>query len=270
LLGPALGGYFVLKYGFAPVYFANALSYLPLILAVLSVPRRPKGTAEQEELRRGSMSAGIAYVRADSPTRAMVLLVASSTLFISPFIVILMPIYAQKTLALDPSYGGRLMAMTGIGSLIGALGVLAIPKGHRATALKCGAVAVVCGMIGMSMARSFTGAVSALIPMLVGLSTCFSVANIVTQERAPDELRGRISAVFSLSFFGLIPFSGLLVSTLVDVFGMRVMMCCGAIGYGLAALLLLFGRHALSSAPLTSAESITGTPRAATEAATQA
>jgi MFS family permease len=150
--------------------------------------------------------------------------------------------------------------MTGIGSLIGALGVLAIPKGRRATALKFGAAAVTAGMIGLGTARSFTWAVCALIPMLVGLSTCFSVANIVTQERAPDELRGRISAVFSLSFFGLIPFSGLLIATLVDVFGMRVMMCSGAVGYGIAALVLLFGRRALSSAPLTPAEAVADLP----------
>jgi MFS family permease len=202
-------------------------------------------------MRRGSMKAGIDYAKADRPTRTMILLVASSTCFISPFVVILMPIYAQRTLGLDAEHGGWLMACTGIGSVIGAMGVLGVPKGHRATALKCGATVVVCGMIGLALAQKFVWAVISLIPMLIGLSTCFSVANIVVQERAPNELRGRVSAVFSLSFFGLIPFSGLLVSFLADVIGVRSIIWAGALGYGCAAMLLLFGKHVFASAPPT-------------------
>lgn len=261
LVGPALGGLLAGKLGIATLYFINAATFLPLGLAVLSVPRRIAGTAAEEEARRGSMGAGIAYVRADEPTRAMVLLIIASTLFISPFIVIMMPIYARVTLGLAEDRMGLLMAVSGIGSLIGSLSVLSIPHGRRALALKCGAVLVVAGMTGLGLAPSFGYAVSALIPMLVGLSTCFSVANIVIQERAPDEIRGRVSAVAALSFFGLLPFSGLLLSWFIDHLGMRTSMVCGAAGYGLGAGFLLFGRHQLAAAPKTTeAEAVVQDP----------
>jgi MFS family permease len=249
LIGPAVGGYLVAALGVASAYFVNAVSFVPLAAAVFSIPRRPAGTAAEEELRRGSIGAGIAYVRADPPTRAMVLLIAAATVFISPFVVIMMPIYARITLGLGPDGMGLLMAVSGIGSLVGSIGVLSIPHGRRALALKCGAAVVSAGMCGLAAAPSFRWAVAALIPMLVGLSTCFSVANIVIQERAPNELRGRVSAVAALSFFGLIPFSGILLSLLIDHLGMRTTMFGSAIGYALAAGLLLFGRHQLAAAP---------------------
>jgi MFS family permease len=249
LVGPALGGALVEVFGFAMVYLINALSYVPLIAAVLTVPRRPIETAEEKALRSGSMRAGFDYVRADEPTRAMVFLIVAATLFISPFIVVLMPIYAHNTLGLEPKYGGILMGVTGIGSLIGSIGVLAIPNGRRAAALKAGATGVVLGMIALGTATSFMWAVCALIPLLMGLSTCFAVTNIAIQQRAPDELRGRISAVVALAFFGIIPFSGLLVSALADWIGVRTMMLAGAACYGCAAMWLLWGRTTITSAP---------------------
>ncbi len=247
LVGPAVGGFLVSTLGVAAAYFANAFSFLALGGALLTIPRRPAGTAAEEEKRRGKISEGFKYVRADAPTLAMVLMIAAATVFASPFVVITMPVYARVTLGLGPDQMGLLIACTGIGSLIGSLGVLSVPRGSRAFAIKCGAALVVAGMSGLAGAKSFGFAVAALIPMLIGLSTCFSLANIVIQERAPNELRGRISAVAALSFFGLLPFSGLLISWLIDVIGMRTTLFTSGLGFGMAAAALLAGRRELAS-----------------------
>ena len=45
--------------------------------------------------------------------------------------------------------------------------------------------------------------------LAIGFSMNFGLANTIVQERAPSPLRGRISAVFGLSFFGLMPIAGL-------------------------------------------------------------
>src|SRR5437870_1611663 len=51
VLGPTVGGYLVKWLGTASAFFANALSFVALIIAILSLPPRPKGTAEEEEKR---------------------------------------------------------------------------------------------------------------------------------------------------------------------------------------------------------------------------
>jgi MFS family permease len=160
-----------------------------------------------------------------------------------------MPIYSRITLGLGPDRMGMLLALSGIGSLIGSIGLLSIPHGRRALALKLATGTVVVALIGMSRAPSFGFAVPAIITLTVGLSTCFGISNIVIQERAKNELRGRISAVTGLSFFGILPFSGLLISWLTDLIGMRSILLAGAIGFGISSALLLAGRRQLASAP---------------------
>ena len=52
-------------------------------------------------------------------------------------------------------------------------------------------------------------------------------------------MRGRVSAVMGLSFFGLMPIAGLGVTSLADAIGMRTALAISAIGYGAAALFIL-------------------------------
>jgi len=71
------------------------------------------------------------------------------------------------------------------------------------------------------------------------LSTLFGLSNTIVQERAPSHLRGRVSAVMGLSFFGLMPVAGLGVTSLADAIGMRTALAASSIGYGVVALFIL-------------------------------
>ena len=249
LIGPALGGWVVGRLGVQTAYFLNALTFLALIAAILTISARRRGSAEEEEKRRGPIGEGFRFVESDGPTRAMVLLMAASTIFISPFLMILMPLYSRFALGLDAAGMGALMAVSGIGAFIGSLGLLSIPKGRRAAVLKCAAAMAVLGVCGMAAAQTFSGAAASLIAITLGMSTSYGTANIVIQERAPDPIRGRVSALASLAFFGILPFSGIAMSALADLLSLRGALWCGAAGFAVVAIVLLAGRNRLASAP---------------------
>jgi hypothetical protein len=59
------------------------------------------------------------------------------------------------------------------------------------------------------------------------------------QERAPDYLRGRVSAVFMLSFVGIMPVAGLGVTSLSDLIGMPTALVIAAVTYGAITLFVL-------------------------------
>jgi MFS family permease len=73
----------------------------------------------------------------------------------------------------------------------------------------------------------------------LGLAMNFGLANTIVQERAPDYLRGRVSAVFMLSFVGLMPVAGLGITGLSDLIGMRTALAIAAACYGVIALTVL-------------------------------
>ena len=59
LIGPSLAGLFVGWWGAASAFFTNALSFVALIAALISLPKRPLGTPEEEKQRRSGILGGI-------------------------------------------------------------------------------------------------------------------------------------------------------------------------------------------------------------------
>src|SRR5438128_8252141 len=72
VIGPAIGGYLVSAFGMASAFFANAISFVALIIAILSLPARRRGTAEEEEKRMSGIKEGFRYVASDKPSLAMI------------------------------------------------------------------------------------------------------------------------------------------------------------------------------------------------------
>src|SRR2546429_5753635 len=123
------------------------------------------------------------------------------------------------------------------------------------------AAAVTCAVLGLSRAPSFYFATALLIVNSLGLATNFGLANTIVQERAPDYLRGRVSAVFMLSFVGLMPVAGLGITGLSDLIGMRTALAIAAVCYAAIALTVLARLRRKVAEP-----AVTETPSAETPA----
>jgi MFS family permease len=255
LIGPALAGYVIGRWGPASAFFANALSFLALMAALFTIRPRPEGTADEEEERRSGMRKGFAYVRSDKPTLAMIALMASTTVFVFPVMVVMLPLYAKNVLELGPEKMGLLMGISGIGSLTGSIGLLGVRRENR-PALMLGAVGVIAlALASLSMAHQFAVAAGSLILLSLGVSTLIGLSNTVVQERAPALLRGRVSAIAGLSFFGLMPFAGLGITSVADWLGIRTALLLAAIAYLTTAGSVLAGqrRRICEAAPFVAA-----------------
>src|SRR5581483_9128655 len=108
------------------------------------------------------------------------------------FPFILMPLYSRMTLGLPAQKMGVLMGVSGVGSFVGSLGLLSIPHGHRALALKGAGLAIAVGLAGLALAGNLQVAAGAIICLALGLSMTFGLSNTVIQERTPAHLRGRV------------------------------------------------------------------------------
>jgi MFS family permease len=239
LVGPSLAGIFVGWWGAASAFFSNAATFFALIIALASLPPRTVGTAEEEEQRKTGFKEGLIYVRNDRTILCMIALIAASTIFIFPFLSAMLPLYVRNVLNLGPGPMGYLMAVSGSGSLLGALGLLSVPR-HLRFRFMTGAVIVV-GLALCSMARSdgFVFSAISMGVLAIGLSANFGLASTIVQERAPAPLRGRISAIFGLSFFGLTPVGSLLTPAFADLIGLRVALVFGGVIYATLAVLIL-------------------------------
>jgi MFS family permease len=239
LVGPSVAGLFVGWWGAASAFFCNAFTFLALIIALNSLPPRTLGTAEEEEQRKTGFKEGLIYVRNDRTILCMIALIAASTIFIFPFLSAMLPLYVRNVLHLGPEPMGYLMAVSGSGSLLGALGLLSVPRHLRFRFMTVAVIVVGLALCAMSRADGFLLSAISMGVLAVGLSANFGLASTIVQERAPTPLRGRISAIFGLSFFGLTPVGSLLTPAFADLIGLRIALVVGGIIYGTLAVLVL-------------------------------
>src|SRR6266581_1257691 len=239
MIGFSLSGILISAWGMASAFFANALSFVALIVAILSLPPRQRGTAEEEEKRASGIKEGFRYIAKDKPSLAMVMLIATQSLCIFPIITVMMPLYVRLVLHLGPDRLGFLMGTSAVGSVAGSLFLIGLPREKRIPLMMMCVTGVTGAILGMSRAPSFYIATALMIINSLGLATNFGLASTIVQERAPDYLRGRVSAVFMLSFDGIMPIAGLGVTSLSDAIGMPTAVMIAAIAYGIITLLVL-------------------------------
>ncbi len=226
-------------WGAASAFFANAFSFVALIISILSLPPRARGTAEEEEKRTSGIKEGFRYIAKDKPSLAMVMLIATQSVCIFPIITVMMPLYVRLVLHLGPDRLGFLMGTSAVGSVVGSLFLIGLPREKRIPLMMMCVTGVTGAIFGMSRAPTFYLATALMLINSLGLATNFGLASTIVQERAPDYLRGRVSAVFMLSFVGLMPISGLGVTSLSDFIGMPTALAIAAIVYGAITLLIL-------------------------------
>ena len=188
---------------------------------------------------------GLRYVKSDRIILAMIVLVALNTVFVFPAISVMLPLYVRNVLQLGPDSMGWLMAVSGTGAFLGAVGLLTVARERRLKFMSGNVLAIAVAVFGMSRAHSFLFTACSMGVMAIALSMNFGLANTIVQEQAPPHLRGRVSAVVGMSFFGLMPVAGLITPGFSDLIGMRTTLGIASVIYGIAAasVLSLAGRH---------------------------
>src|SRR6266513_445306 len=258
LIGPSLAGLFVAWWGAASAFFVNALSFLALIIALISLPKRPIGTAEEEEQRRSGILEGIRYVRSNRIIMSLIALIALNTIFVVPAISVMLPLYVRNILHLGAENMGGLMAVSGSGAFLGSIGLLSVAREHRLRFMGGNVIAIALGVFLMSWSQSFLLTACAMGAIAIALSMNFGLTNTIVQEQATAHLRGRVSAVVGMSFFGLMPIAGLIAPGFSDLIGIRPTLGIASLIYGVAAasVLSVAGRHVCDSpvSPAPSAE----------------
>jgi MFS family permease len=239
MVGFSLAGILIKAWGMASAFFVNALSFVALIIAILSLPPRRRGSAEEEEKRASGIKEGFRYIAKDRPSLAMVMLIATQSVCIFPIITVMMPLYGRIVLHLGADRVGLLMGASAVGSVVGSLFLIGLPRPKRIPLMMINTLGVTGAIFGLSRAPTFYMATALMVINSLGLATNFGLASTIVQERAPDYLRGRVSAVFMLSFVGLMPIAGLGVTSLSDFIGMPTALAIAAITYGAITLLIL-------------------------------
>jgi MFS family permease len=247
VIGPAVAGVLVARLGEGWCFFANAVSYIAVIAGLLLMKVQAPARVSAKTSPWEHIAEGFRFVNRTAPIRALLVLLGVVSLVGMPYVV-LMPLFADKILrnggqefaSLIGSHDlgavrlGILMGAAGVGALLGAL-TLAFRSGVKGLGRW---VSTCCAGFGISLmlfsfSKSFWLSVLLLLPVGYFIMLQMASSNTLIQVMVPDDLRGRVMAVYSMMFMGMAPIGALLGGALSDRLGAPLTVAIG----GLASVL---------------------------------
>ncbi|MDO8964339.1 MAG: MFS transporter [Coriobacteriia bacterium] len=243
LLGPlAASGLLLLGAGMGDIFFVNAASFI-FVIAALAVIRPAKHEAPAAGAKRDgawkTLTAGLAYAAENRTVGVLILSTAMMTIFGMPYMMLL-PAIADKALHGDKLLVSYLMAANGMGAVVGALVVASLPKDVRREPLvRYALLAMAVLLVAFALSRIIW--LSLVFSALAGAAflTSTSLMNTSIQSCVPNRLRGRVMALFVVSFMGLMPVSSIVFGPLGKVIGPTNAVIAGAVVLGIYALVLV-------------------------------
>jgi MFS family permease len=241
IIGPAIAGILVARIGEGWCFFANAVSYVAVIVGLLMMKFTSLRTSSKDTSPYEHIVEGFRYVRRTKPILALVLLIGVVSLVAVPYSV-LMPIFADQILHRGAHGLGILMGSAGVGALLGAL-TLAIRRGVHGLGRVVGAAATAFGvsLVLFAFSNSFWLSVALLIPVGYAVMLQMSSSNTLIQAMVPDELRGRAMAMYTMMFMGMAPLGSLFAGALAEKIGAPWTVAIG--GAAAVAAALVFMRY---------------------------
>jgi MFS family permease len=227
LIGPGIAAGFIALVGTAACFFANAGSFLAVLIALVMMHRSeflPMQTVERE---KGQLRLGLKYAFDNPLLRNVIIAVAVVGLFAYNFTVSL-PLLARVTFhEHSAAHYGILMGAMGLGAVIGGL---MVARRSRPTPKMLALIMLGFGffMALASFAPTVTWAEIAMIPVGAFSIALIATANSLLQLNSSQVMRGRVMSLYSIAFLGTTPIGAPLIGLVVSWSNPRVGIFMGA------------------------------------------
>jgi len=253
VLGPAIGGVILARYGSAACLIAGTVMMLGVTAALVAIRTPPAKPAPRRHWRE-VLTSGATYAWQHQQVRGILLVTAFMALFGSSYQAFL-PAFARDVLRIGPQGLGWELGAVGVGAVAGAI-ASGRPRVARQPAR---AMLYLLGLAGgglllFALASSPLVALPAL--ALIGFATIafLAIANASVQLAVPDNIVGGVMGVWVVVNAGLVPIGSLLIGAVAE--WLTVAVAVGVVGLicaGLSVALLIVqhkapGRRALRAA----------------------
>lgn len=220
-IGPMVGGFLIALFGEGYCFLINGLSFLAVIIALFSMKVKPKNRGKVHGSVFRELIEGFQYSFNFKPIRYLLILVIITGFFGLPYQVFL-PVFARDILHGGSQMLGFLTGSMGAGALLGAF-YLASRKGICGIPRLILIAAITFGLALMGFSLSTYPALSLVLMFFLGFGMIiqFASTNTLLQTIVDEDKRGRVVALYGMSFMGITPLGSLLLGTITPWAGVK-------------------------------------------------
>lgn len=240
VMGPAVAGFMIDGVGIGECFLINAISFVPITIALLTMNRAELDTSAAVEQRKGQVREGLRYVRSVPVLSTLLVMMAVIGTLEYNWQVIL-PVLAKETFAGDAKTLGLLGSVLGVGMFAGSMANAAFGRPERRVLVGAGfALGITTLLVAASPNVLVAGAL--MIPLGASSMAFLATMNSTLQLTASDAMRGRVMAIYFVLFLGSTPIGAPIVGWIAETFDPRAALAVGGLAtiggciYGLLKL----------------------------------
>jgi MFS family permease len=226
VIGPPLAALALVSIGVGWAYLIIGALFLPLIvtLTTMRIVEPPRAVNGESPSAWRSLKEGFQYVRSNPVPLSLLALAATPTILIGSSFQSMLPYFAERVFGMGAQGYSFLLAATGVGASVGALGLSCMRSiTHKGAVVVGFTLAYALFVIAFASFSWYVPVVVASL-FLVAYGASFVIhqasLNTLLLMVAPEAVRGRVMGLYSMSVFGLQIFNGPAVGTLAVIIGM--------------------------------------------------
>ena len=240
-IGPMLGGLVTAAFGEIWSFAVNCVMRLAVLFALRATSIASHVARQGPSSILKQLMVGIDYAYGFFPSRCALLLLAVSSFCLHSY-GSLMPWFASERFHGDSKTLGLLYSAAGLGAVCGMIYLASrtnIRGLFKVTGWSAGAAGL--ALVAFSFSESLWLALPMLFVSSLSMMLTAASTNTVLQSIVPDELRGRVAALYVMSFLGMSPLGSLFSGWLADRIGSQnALAIFGATGLSAA---LVYAYH---------------------------
>ncbi len=237
VIGPMIGGFALQHLGASWCFGLNGFSFLAVITSLLVIRVNFKPQPTKDSLL-SSLRSGVSFIRNYPGLNGLIALAFCMTVLGIPIIVFL-PVFTKDVFAGGEGTFTLLLAISGVGSVVGGLLVAAFGhREHKGRVMLGGLSLLGLSIAGFAFSKVLMISCVFLFVGSAALMLVFALVTSLVQLTATDDMRGRVMSVYNVAFRGGMPIGNLAAGELIPIFSAPVVL--GAAGFLLTVLGLYF------------------------------
>lgn len=223
IVGPMLAGFVVTHLNFHMCFYLNALSFVPLIIILLSIKLDFVVSSSHISFKE-SLKEGLQFIVKSRQILYIICSVGIFTLFGLSFMTIL-PIIAGEILKAEAKGFSMIVSSVGAGSLLSGI-FIALKRDikQKLNHIFGASILFPVGLLGIAFSNNIHLTMFFAFLLGVAFVNFFTVSNSFIQNQTEQKLRGRVMSFFGFVFLGFTPIGNLLIGTLVDRLGVKTVL----------------------------------------------
>ncbi|MBD1431386.1 MFS transporter [Sphingobacterium sp. DN00404] len=221
MVGPAIGGILLTKYGEFVCFGINFISFVPVIICLLLMRVKEDPSKLIKESNWRALIEGFSYLRRSPHIASLIIVLVFSSLLVIPY-TSLLPAVAKDLFRGDESTFSWFESAAGFGAMIGAINMARLKTGENLRyRVLFSAFLMGAALCLLAFARILPLALVFTMMVAFAMMMQNSSINTYIQTHAVPSYRARVIGYYVMAFQGVAPIGTLLVGAMAEYIGIQ-------------------------------------------------